>query len=187
MSDNNFEVAFSGQLVAGADPAQVKAKVAVLFKTDVAKIEHMFSGARVVIKKGLDQATAVKYQAAMKSAGAVCEVRDASAAEAPASTPAPQPTAKAAAAPVAKRPANTNAPAAPQTVPLHVSAADIAELKVDIAPVGSDMNQQKKNVTTAIPDISGLTMAPPGSELSTQKKVAPPPPPDTGGLSIVKN
>lgn len=185
MSDNNFEVAFSGQIVAGADLAQVKSKVAALFKTDVAKIEHMFSGARVVIKKGLDNATAVKYQAAMKSAGAICEVRDASVAEAPAAPPA---VAKPAAAPAAaKRPTNTHVPAAPQTVPLHVSAADIAELKVEIAPVGSDMNQKKKDVTTAIPDISGLTMAPAGSELSTQKKAAPPPPPDTSGLSIVKN
>lgn len=181
MSDNNFEVAFSGQIVAGADLALVKVKVAALFKTDVAKIEHMFSGARVVIKKGLDNATAVKYQAAMKSAGAICDVRDASMAETPA---APQAVAKPAAA---KRPTNTNAPAAPQTVPLHVSAADIAELKVEIAPVGSDMNQKKKDVTTAIPDISGLTMAPAGSELSTQKKAAPPPPPDTSDLSIVKN
>lgn len=88
MSENNFQVLMSGKLVDGMDPAQVKANVAALFKVDVAKVEKLFSGQPVVIKKGLDEATAKKYQAALQRAGAICQVADANAGV---SQPAPQP------------------------------------------------------------------------------------------------
>ena len=51
MSDDKFEVAFSGEIADGADIEQVKVKVGQMFKADAAKIEHLFSGKRVVIKK----------------------------------------------------------------------------------------------------------------------------------------
>lgn len=193
MSNENFEVIFAGQIVPGAEPEQVKSRVAAIFKTDVAKIAHLFSGNPVVIKKGIDQQMAQKYQAAMKSAGAICEVRDSSGSPATAPAPAavPRPVAEKPAAAPAPKPArkivSSNAPPAPQTAPLSITADKIADMKVGIAPVGSDLNQARQKVSVDIPDISGLSIAPAGSLLTTQKKVTPPPPPDTSGLSIVKN
>ena len=60
MSDELFEVAFSGQIKEGADLEQVKAKVGTMFKADATKLGHLFSGKRMVIKKNIDQATANK-------------------------------------------------------------------------------------------------------------------------------
>ena len=74
MSDELFEVAFSGQIRDGADLEQVKAKVGKMFKADDAKIATMFSGKRLLIKRNLDREAATKYRAAFKKAGAKCEV-----------------------------------------------------------------------------------------------------------------
>lgn len=74
MSENTFAVTFSGQLVDGANAEQVKANFAQLFKVDVAKVAPMFSGKPVTIKKGIDEATAKKYQQALLKAGAICQV-----------------------------------------------------------------------------------------------------------------
>lgn len=192
MSNENFEVIFAGQIIPGADLEQVKARVAAIFKTDVAKIAHLFSGSAVVIKKGIDQQMAQKYQAAMKSAGAVCEIRDTTAAVATAvakpapATPQPAAVTRPAATP-ARKPLASNAPPAPQTAPLSVTADNIADMQASIAPVGSDLHQAKQDVKADIPDISGLTMAPAGSVLTTQKKATPPPDVDLSGMSIVKN
>lgn len=183
MSDENFEVIFAGQIVQGAQLEQVKARVAAIFKTDVAKIAHLFSGSPVVIKKGIDQSMALKYQAAMQAAGALCEIRQA------AQVAAPPPVAGSPAArPVPTRSAAvSHAPPAPQTAPLHISGDKIAPMQASIAPVGSDLSQAKQVASAVIPDISGLSIAPVGTVLSAQKKEVPPPPPDTSGLSIVKN
>jgi len=75
MSDELFEVAFSGQIKAGADLQQVKAKVGAMFKADETKLAHLFSGKRMVIKKNIDQAMANKYKVALDNAGAVCEIK----------------------------------------------------------------------------------------------------------------
>ena len=74
MSGNTFAVVFSGKIAAGASADRVKANVAKLFKVEVAKVERLFTGARVAIKKGLDEATAKKYQMALAKAGAICDV-----------------------------------------------------------------------------------------------------------------
>jgi len=43
MSDENFEVAFSGKIAEDADLEQVKARVGQMFKADEAKLAHLFS------------------------------------------------------------------------------------------------------------------------------------------------
>ena len=103
MSDELFEVAFSGQISDGAEPGEVKAKVAKMFNADDAKLAQLFSGRRVVIKKNIDQATAAKYQAALNRAGAECEIclmgGTPAAQSAPVAAAAPAPAAPAAAKP----------------------------------------------------------------------------------------
>ncbi len=183
MSNENFEVIFAGQLVPGVLLDEVKARVAAIFKTDTTRVAHLFSGNPVVIKKGLDQQMALKYQAAMQSAGAICEIRNlaqpaavAEAAVKPAASPAPT-----------KKTVVSNASPPPQTAPLRVSADSITAMLASLAPVGSDLNQSKQVIQAPIADLSGLTLAPLGTDLSTPKKMVAAPVPDTGGLSIVKN
>lgn len=73
---SRFEIAFSGQLVAGARPEVVKANLAKLFQADAQRIELLFSGRRVVIKNNLDAASAEKYRSVLERAGAIAVVAE---------------------------------------------------------------------------------------------------------------
>lgn len=188
MSDELFEVAFSGQIKDGADLEQVKTKVGTMFKADATKLEHLFSGKRMVIKKNIDQATANKYQKALENAGAVCEVKSLSEAALikpvePKATVATATTASVVAA--TSTGPSVDAPAAPQTDPLGINAGDISDLSAGIAPLGSDMQDEVKEVVEPELDISGMDIAPVGSDLGQVKKDDDPPPPDTGGMTLV--
>lgn len=189
MSEELYEVAFSGAILEGADIEQVKAKVGAMFKADAAKLAHLFSGKRVVIKKNIDQATANKYKTALMNAGADCEVKSLSetVSSAPLDNPLDKPQEKPAVEP-AKSTGNTfsgDVAAAPQTDPLGISADDIEDLNVNIAPLGSDMQDEIKEVTAPDLDVSGLDMAEPGSDLGEIKKADAPPPPNTDGMTLL--
>lgn len=176
MSDNRFAVVFSGVIVPGSDREQVKLNLAKLFKVEPARVEPMFSGKRVVIKAQLDQATAQKYQAALKSAGAVCEVIDTAAAAKPA-TPAtpPRPT----------PPSVTQAPAAAKPAG---SRKDVVSRPVAATPQWQvdqpgTVLVTPKAVKPLQVDLSALSMAEPGVVLVQHKeKVAPAI--NTGHLSV---
>jgi hypothetical protein len=68
--DERFDILFAGECLDGHSPAAVRAALAGLFGRDEASIERLFSGARQVIKRGCDRATALNYQRAMTQAGA---------------------------------------------------------------------------------------------------------------------
>ncbi len=70
-----FEVIFQGKVVPGAELSEVRQNLGRMFKADEAKLNALFSGKTVVIKSGLDQATAQKYLAALTKAGAQAEIR----------------------------------------------------------------------------------------------------------------
>ena len=68
-----YKLVFSGRLAEGMAEADVVAGLARLLKTEPAKIAPMFSGQTVVLRKGLDEATAGQYLAALAKVGALCE------------------------------------------------------------------------------------------------------------------
>lgn len=185
MSDNVYEVAFSGKVVEGADLEQVKQAVGKLFKADAARLEQLFSGKRVVIKKNIDLATAKKYQAVLNKAQALCEIKSLSVAGTleEVEIRAPEPESQATQA--SKRTAiHDNIPPAPDTDPLHIDASSIESLNASVAPVGSDLQDEITEPEPVNPDLSGLSMAPVGSDLGVEKDETPPPVPDTSGLSL---
>ena len=184
MSDQLFEVAFAGKISDGANLEEVKARVAKMFNADDAKLEQLFSGKRIVIKKNIDQATAAKYKTALNRAGARCVV----------SVISGDPVA----APAAGKPAASSAAAAvqietsydgevappPQVDPLGITGDDIEDLEVDVAPVGSELKAEYVEPDEPQIDLSGLEVAPVGSSLDTAKKAPAPPPPDTSGITM---
>lgn len=199
MSDELFEISFSGQISAGANPVEVKARVGKMFNADDAKLAQLFSGKRMVIKKNVDHATASKYKTALNRAGADCEITSMNGTSI--STPAATEPVAASSDPVAVASVTTTAPEPaasqvfeavgggevappPQIDPLGISGDDIEDLAATIAPVGSELQSEIKE--TAAPDIdtSGFDMAPVGSELSSAEKKPDPPPPDTSGISM---
>ena len=126
MNDELFEVAFSGEIRVGENPEDVKARVGKMFNADEAKIEQLFSGNRIVIKKNVDQQTAAKYETALNRAGAECEVKSTSPPVVVAPSPAPSPTeTPAAPAPDPVSDVDYGDIAPPQTDPLGITGGEI--------------------------------------------------------------
>lgn len=195
MSETLFDVVFSGKLQAGADPAQVRVNLARLFKTEPAKIGHLFTGQPVPIKKGVDAATALQYQAALAKAGAFVELLDTTVAvaAAPARDTAPSANVVAAPAPAAARGAPVTIPPAmaargapPQAPDYSVAAPGTVLVEaVSVAPPVIDTRHLSVaaagEVLDATPpvaapqyDLSGLSLDPPGTTLSEPTAVAAP-------------
>lgn len=87
MSRDRYNIVFAGVLVAGADPASVRAKLGSTFRLDAAQLDNLFSGQPVVVKRDVDLMTATRFQQAFLAAGARAEI------ESLAPTAAPQPEA----------------------------------------------------------------------------------------------
>lgn len=76
MGDIRYRVIFKGEAAPGEDVNEVKTKVASIFKADQEKIERLFSGATIVIKKDADLETCEKVSNAIKKAGAVSYIEE---------------------------------------------------------------------------------------------------------------
>lgn len=70
MTEQRFDLVFRGDIVIGHDLVEVKSRLQQLFKADTARIDALFSGRPVPLKRNLDEATAVKYKAVLAKAGA---------------------------------------------------------------------------------------------------------------------
>jgi hypothetical protein len=198
MSDERYEIAFSGQIADGADLEQVKQNVARVFKADDQRLAQLFSGKRVLIKREVDALTMAKYRGAFEKAGAVCEIRalNDDAPGSSAGTATPTVDAQAAAATTGANASSTSSgyqskypesdaiPQALLTDPLGIRGDQIDDLQADIAPVGTPLLYEIREVPEAQFDLSGLDVAPVGSDLSDGKQETPPPLPDTSGLTL---
>lgn len=198
MADASFDVIFSGKLQAGAEPAQVRAKLARLFKTEPEKLGHLFTGQRVPIKRGVDTATALQYQAALAQAGAIVDLVDTGApadAEVTTIAAAPPPREAPRAAPVTVPPAiaaRSAPPSAPAysiadpgallVEPMAVATADIDTQHLTVAAAG-ELLVEPQTVAAPDYDLSALSLDPPGTPLSDSKPV-PPPHYDLSALSL---
>ena len=74
MTDQTYQVVFRGQIAPNASLETVKANLAKLFKTDETKIDRLFAGREVVLKKGLGQEEGDRYRALLAKAGALCDL-----------------------------------------------------------------------------------------------------------------
>jgi len=81
MTDPIFRILFEGAIRDGENQDEVTLRLARLFKKDKAKIAALFGGGPVVIRKGLDHATAQKYKKAIERAGGLCRVEPVAAAQ----------------------------------------------------------------------------------------------------------
>ncbi len=178
MSEKKYDVLFTGKLVDGAVEDQVKANVAKLFKTEVAKIQRLFIGMPVMIKKGVDEETALKYMMVLKKAGAICEAKE-QADSAPSATPQPAAAPTPPPQPAAASSQPGPAPAAPQP-----TAADSGKSEVEIAAGDDgDMRFVMKEAPKGLGELESASLEAPGATLGVHEEV-PPPPIDTSGLSV---
>ena len=73
-SEQQFNFVIYGELLPGKSKQEVLQNLARLLKTSPQKIEHLLNGKRVVVKRGIDKETGLKYLAAFKRCGALGEV-----------------------------------------------------------------------------------------------------------------
>ena len=135
MSSPKFDVVFRGDIVLGHQLAEVKLRLQHLFKADAAKVEALFSGRPVPLKRGLDEISAHKYRTALLQAGAQVDIV------------------------ASGTPFQPEATASPQFAPLTsgVSAANWT-----LAATGSDLLNaaERPKVTPLQVDISAISLRP---------------------------
>jgi len=152
MSESFYRLTFSGELLEGQHSAVVKKKLGVLLKVAPERVEKLFSGETVVIKKSVDKATAARFQAAFKQAGGKLRVAQiAGTASVSRDVPAgDQPDFDLAAA-------GSNLLAESRLVPDR----DIDTSHLDIASAGSDIlkDEYKSTLTDEGPDVSHISLS----------------------------
>ncbi|MBW2440562.1 MAG: hypothetical protein JRH12_08825 [Deltaproteobacteria bacterium] len=73
---NQYQLVFNGTISDGREIKEVKRNLASLFKTDAAKIDQLFASLPIVVKRDVDYDNALKYQRALRNAGAICQVEE---------------------------------------------------------------------------------------------------------------
>ena len=172
MAEQLFAIVFRGRLQAGAEPAEVRANFAKLFNIDAARVEQMFSGQAVIIKKGLDLLAADKYKAALAKAGAVVEAIELAAAGAASAAlaPAPAPVTKAGSKAVATPVATPAPPVSPAAAPAAAAISALESRTTDPTLARSAPPAALRGTPNAL----DTTIAEPGAVLVEATHVAAP-------------
>lgn len=185
MAEGEFQVVFRGELTGERPEDEVKQNLSALFKMPLAKVEALFSGKPIVVKRNLDQATAKKFDAAFRKAGAKCEIR------APGGSAKAQPEPAAArsettAAPTpstgGRRPPSVAAAGDPNNTQLDIEVPDdLSGLDVDTsdAPLAPPSERPEPDI-----DIGDLSVAPADSGNLSEREPPPPADIDTSELSL---
>lgn len=74
MADHCYKLTFRGEIAEGRQMDEVKENLSTLFKMSGEKIEGLFSGRPVTIKRDMDHETACKYWMTLQKAGVLCSV-----------------------------------------------------------------------------------------------------------------
>lgn len=75
MADTLFDLYFSGKTTGEEELEQVRLKIGKMFGADNETLNRLFSGKPVRIKSGVDQDTAIRYRVALRTAGALLDIR----------------------------------------------------------------------------------------------------------------
>lgn len=73
---NQYQLVFNGTISEGQNLDKVKRNLASLFKINEAKVDQMFDRLPIVVKKNVDYDSAMKYQHALRKAGAICQLEE---------------------------------------------------------------------------------------------------------------
>jgi hypothetical protein len=141
MSFDTYNVFFSGQIMKNHDPETVKKQIGAIFKLEGEKLDRLFSGQPVAIKKNIDMDQAVKFRLLFRDAGALVDIQ-------PISEPSPQKTDTGISKPE------------PATPPSDEGGLSLSPAK------SHDLSDCAPQVTPqTIPDISGIALDKPGVTL----------------------
>jgi hypothetical protein len=74
VEDDTYRLVCYGKIGSGHDPAVVKTNLAERFKLDSTRIEQLFSGSPIVIKKKLSIELALKFKQRFEQSGVLCDI-----------------------------------------------------------------------------------------------------------------
>lgn len=194
MTGEQFDIIFRGDIVLGHNLADVKARLQQLFKTDAARIDALFSGRPVALKKSLDADTAEKYRTVLTKVGAVVQLRTSG--EEPSKVLPPK-VRRLSLAPVGSLLVAANEKAAPAVVEIDTSALSLREqtgrlvdqaelpdsipvtinsLEVDLAPLGERLVREDEVAHLPLLEIEleDWQLAETGADLLTSDERAAP-------------
>lgn len=196
MANSSYAIVFDGKIKDGFTTDQVKANFAKVFKTDITRVEALFSGKTVVIKKDLDKANAAKYHQVLQKAGAETRVmaqKPAATSPVPAPGPAggqpdvlpagadllrPEERRKVQAVDVdishlaVERNVATFGPVDEEEPEKQSAPPETAAPDFDLAPVGADMSDAPEAVELPEPDLSAFSIAEVGADVLAEKPAA---------------
>ena len=157
MADELFNIVFQGKIQPDSELVQVKEQLGRLFNVGDDKLDVMFSGKAVVIKKSADRATAQKFLQAMKKAGAIANAvtLDGKAVDL-----------------LNSEQAESAPPQQPEPTPAAEPETSSSE-GLTLAAPGEQIIPTQEFVEGSF-NTEGMTMAPPGSDVTDPE---PPPPP----------
>ncbi len=162
MADPDYRVVFEGQIAEGFSIGMVKNNLAKLFKADTERIATIFSGQAVVLKRNIDHATALKYQAALLKAGAVTSLKSSASRSNTSSA--------------------STTPAEPEAAPNNASSNSWS-----LAPTGTELLRadERRHYEEANVDVSHISVASSFMSFDEQTQSADDlPTPDTSHLSV---
>ncbi|MBQ0720217.1 MAG: hypothetical protein KBT88_07490 [Gammaproteobacteria bacterium] len=154
MSDQQFDVFFRGDIVAGQAVVEVKERLAGLFKLEAAQVEQLFSGRPNAIRRNLDEASAKKYEQALLKIGAVAELRPAK----EEASPSPQATGEGG---LSLAPAGSDVLRPDERASVAAAEVDVSALALE--PGGGEIlrDDEKRSVEAKAVDTSHLEVLPP--------------------------
>lgn len=168
LMDDRFRLVFRGEVLEGQHPAVVRRRIAEALKLSDEKIETLFSGKVVVLKRDADEQTASRYQALFQKAGARLRLLPvASAAEDATEDPGED-----AALPVSASSGSGLSVAADYVAPPSAPAAAIEAPDFAVAEPGSLLGEPRPGVAANVPDVN-FDLAERGADLGSKKRVQP--------------
>lgn len=200
MPADRFDIYFNGELLPDHPPDEVRAALARLFRADEAKLDRLFSGVPVRIKRDVDADTATRYRAKLRAVGALIDIKprrtspNAAANHAPSRPAAPSPPAPEESVPATARfelpdgpatcPARFEVPDEPDTGPARFEVPD----EPDAGPARFDVPDEPAVAAARFgaSDATGLELLPArtGSLEDCAPPPAPPPAVQIEGMSL---
>jgi len=170
MAADRYQVIFSGRMLPGKDPTQVRQRVGQMFRIAGPQLERLFSGAPVVIKKDIDLDTATRFRDAFEGAGALVELKKLGA----------EPDTAAMRVPTAATRGES------EREPIPPPPANPQGLELAPARTGSLIDCASREQPTPIPDISGIHLAEPGAAVASSTPEPSVPTPDISGIELAE-
>ena len=136
-----YNVVFSGELVDQAAPETARRKLMALFHLDEARVEQLFSGRRIFIKRNLDLDTAARLQDAFRKAGGRALIEPVDAAE---NGPGPDPDPE----PASDSDSDSD----------ELAGAASGQPQLTLAPIGAPLEQIDDQASTKFPNTSALSL-----------------------------